>query len=132
MSLGTPRSFNQFYSRFVTARSRQLRIAGNQRCIENFTEDDISGVICCHGVTQHPDSIQQLLVLRAFDVECDVIVEGLPAPGRGDLFEAYEAAECLRDLDINQMGSVETLSGAQHPLLYLDALVRAQQKLEYG
>ena len=124
-------SFNQFDSRFVPVSSRQLRVASDQRCLENFRQDDIGGVVCGHGITQHPDPIQQPSVLGAFDVECDVIVEGLLAPGRTDFFQAYEAAERLRDLDINQVGSVKTLFGAQYACLYLDALVRPEQKLEH-
>lgn len=71
-------------------------------------------------------------MLCAFDIECNVIFECLFAPSCDDFFEDHQAAKSLSDLDIDQMGCVEALSGIQHPLLYLDALFRAQQELEYG
>ena len=64
-------------------------------------------------------------------MESNVIFERLFAPDCGDFFEDHQAAKSLRDLDIDQMGCVEALSGVQHPLLYPDALFCAQQELEY-
>jgi len=61
-----------------------------------------------------------------------MIFEGLLAPGRSDIFVAHEAAECLCDFDINQVRSMETFFGVEHPLFYLDAFGGTKQKLEYG
>jgi len=126
------RLLNQLYSCLVTMRARQFRVTSNQWGIQNFGKHDVRRIVRSHGVAQCPNPFQQVLVLSAFDVKCNVIFEGLRAPGRGDFFEAHEAAKCLCDLDVEQVRSMETFSGVQHPLLHLDAFVSTQQKLEYG
>jgi len=112
--------------------AREFRVARDQRSIENFCEDHISRVVCCHRVAQRPNSLQHVLVLCALDIQCNVVFEGLLASRRADFLEIHEPAQCLRDLDVDQVRSVETLPGNQHPILYLDALGRTKQQLKYG
>jgi hypothetical protein len=126
------RLFDQFYARFVAMRACQLRVASNQRRIESFCKDHVGRIVRRNGVAQSPNSQQQVRMPGAFDIQCNVVFECLPAASRADLFEIREATKCLRDLDINQVGSVETLAGVQHTLLHLDAFIRTEQKLEFG
>lgn len=113
-------------------RPRQFCVAGDQWAIENLGEDNIGSVVRCDGVSQRPDTLEHIFVLCAFDVESNVVFERLSAPSCGDLFEAHQAAKCLRDLNINQMRGMEALSRIQRPLLHLDAFLRTQQEFEYG
>jgi hypothetical protein len=126
------RLFNQFYARFVAMSARQLRVAGDQRRIESFCKDYIGRIVCGNRVAQGPNSFQQVLMLCAFDIQGNMVIEGLLATGRSYVFEIHKAPKCLRDLNIDEVRSVEALSGDQHPLLHLDAFVRTKQKLEYG
>ena len=130
--LDASRLLDQFYACLVTMRARQFRVTSNQRGIQNFGKHDVRRIVRGHGVAQCLNPFQQVLVLGAFDVNCNVIVEGLLDPGRGDFFEAHEAAKRLCDLDVDQVRSMETFFGVQHPRLHLDAFVSTQQKLEYG
>ena len=71
-------------------------------------------------------------MLCAFDIQCDVVFEGLLASSSADFLEMHQAAQSLRDFDVYQVGRVETLCRNQCPLLHLDTFVGAKQELEYG
>jgi len=112
--------------------ARQFCIASDQRRIENFCKHYIGCIVRRDRIAQRPNSLQELPVLRALDIQCDVVFESLLPASSADLFEMHQAAKSLRNFDIYQVRSVETLSRNQCPPLHLDAFLRAKQELEYG
>ena len=102
--------------------TRQFCVAGQKRGRESFGKRHIGAVIGRERITKLPDSRDENFVFMPFDEQIGHIVECLFGSRRGDLLSLYQAPQDLRNLDIEQMRSVQSfrrLKGA------LDQLVRS-------
>lgn len=114
----------------MSVRPREFRIARKQWRVERFGERNVGAVVSGQRFAQLPDARQELPMSVALQDEASKIIQRLLCPSWRDVFELDQPAQGLRDLDVEQMRSVESLMGRKGPSPDVFRPVGAQKQIK--
>ncbi len=112
-------------------RGSERAIARHQPRIQRLGESDVDGVVGSQIVTQFPRAAEQVDVRVAKDGQHPKVLDRLFGPVEAHLTGANEAAECLDDFYVEQMGSMQVVAVAEQPRLDADTKGRLQEELRH-
>ena len=114
----------------MTMEPREFGIACQQRCVERFSQRHVRGIVRADRFAKFPHAREQILMTVPIDAKRRMVVERLLRARGRDVAELDEPAQCLRNLDVEQMGSMQLLVWCQGQRRHVIGARGSQQELE--